>query len=167
MVTVLVSCTENKAEKVAIDSLVNNADQYANKAIEVEGMAVHYCGANNKKLKLKSENGAVLKVVPANLLVPFHNKFNHKKLRIVGRIETKKVEKAFVDQIECDKTLLCHIDHTPCTDEDWVKRKKEQGVADSLSAADVKKLRDEMERTGKNYVTVVTLFANDITIMEE
>ena len=162
----LFACNNEKAEKITIDTLIKEVELYEGKLIETEGLAVHFCGAGEKKLKLKSENGAIVKVVPANLLVTFHAKYNHKKLKVVGRVETKRIESSVIDQVEREKTLLCHIDHTPCIDEDWVKRKKETGVADSLSLAGVKKLRDEMQRTDKDYVMVVSVIAKEIIILE-
>ncbi|WP_133249980.1 hypothetical protein [Marinifilum breve] len=162
----LFACKQEKAKKISIDKLVNSAEQFEGKRVETQGMAVHFCGAGKKKLKLKSENGSVVKVIPSNLLLHFSAKLNHKKLKIVGRVETKRVERSFVDKIDREKTLLCHIDHTPCIDEEWVKRKQETGVSDSLSAVDVKKLRNKMQKSGKDYITVVTIIADEIEVIK-
>ncbi|NOU60160.1 hypothetical protein [Marinifilum caeruleilacunae] len=163
----LLSCKEEKVDVVALDQLIEDVEYFEGKRIETEGLAVHFCGAEEKKLKLKSANGSIVKVVPDNILVQFNAKLKHKKLKLTGRVECEKIERAFVDEIAREKTLLCHIDHTPCLDKDWVKRKQETGVADSLSAAEVKSLRDKMQKSGKDYVRVVSILAEKIEIIEE
>lgn len=167
LIIALFACNQERAKKLSLDKLVNGAEQFEGKRIETEGMAVHFCGAGKKKLKLKSEEGSVVKVIPSNSLLHFSARYNHKKLKIVGRVETRRVERSFVDKIDREKTLLCHIDHTPCLDEEWVKRKQEAGVSDSLSAVEVKSLRDKMQKSGKDYITVLTIIADEIAIIED
>lgn len=166
LLVALFVCNHEKAKKRSIDELAKAAEQFEGKRVETEGMAVHFCGAGKKKLKLKSEKGSVVKVVPSNLLLHFTARYNHKRLKVVGRVETRRVERSFLDKIDREKTLLCHIDHTPCIDKEWIKRKQETGVSDSLSAADVKKLRDRMQKTGKDHITIVTIIADEIEIIE-
>ncbi|WP_282016115.1 hypothetical protein [Marinifilum flexuosum] len=167
LIIALFACNQERAKKLSLDKLVNGAEQFEGKRIETEGMAVHFCGAGKKKLKLKSEEGLVVKVIPSNLLLHFSAKYNHKKLKIAGRVDIERVERSFIDQVNSEKTLLCHIDHTPCIDEEWVKRKQETGVADSLSSVEVKSLRDKMQKSGKDYITVVTILADEIEIIKD
>jgi len=69
--------------------------------------------------------------------------------------------------MEREKALPCHIGHTPCRDSTWVSGQRESGAADSLLKRDIGRLRSKMERTGKSYVSVVTVFAERIEIVEE
>jgi len=69
--------------------------------------------------------------------------------------------------MESEKALLCHIDNTPCRDSTWVSGQIKAGRADTLSKRDVERLRRAMERTGKSYVSAVTVVADRVELLEE
>ena len=153
--------------KVPADSLAANIDRYRDTGVEVEGLVVHVCGVDGRKMKLMTENRAIIKIVPRDSSESFDSSFYKKMVGVRGIAKESRIERSYVDTMEREKALLCHIDHAPCRDSLWVSGKRESGVADSLSKRDVERLKSTMERTGKSYVPVVTIFAEWIEIVEE
>jgi hypothetical protein len=160
-------CGPKEVKIVSIDTLVSDVDSYEGELIETSGLVAHVCGVEKLKLKLKSDNGNIIKVVLKDSTVSFDKNLYKKKLKVVGIVSETRIKKNYVDQVEEDKSLLCHIDNTLCKDSAWVQKKVEYGVADSLSAIDVKRLRDRMKDTGKDYVSVVTITADTIVVNSE
>ncbi len=153
--------------KVPADSLVAHIDRYRDAGVEVEGLIVHVCGVDGRKMKLMTAGGAIIKIVPRDSSGGFDESFYKKTVRVRGIAMESRVESSYVDRMESEKALLCHIDHTPCRDSTWVSGKRASGAADSLSRRDVARLRDAMERTGKSYVSVVTVVAERVEIVGE
>jgi len=153
--------------KVPADSLVTNIDKYRDTAVEVEGLVVHVCGVDGRKMKLMTAGGAIVKIVPRDSSARFDESFYRKRVQVRGVAKESRVERSYVDRMESEKTLLCHIDHTPCRDSTWVSGKRASGAADSLSKRDIERLRSAMERTGKSYVSVVTVVAERVEIVAE
>jgi hypothetical protein len=153
--------------RVTADSLIESIDAYRDRKVEVEGLLIHVCGVDGRKMKLQTENGAILKIVPADSLAAFDESFYKKRVRVRGIAGESRVERACIEQLEKNKALLCHIDHTPCKDSTWVNRQRASGAADSLSKRDIEKLKRRMEQTGKSYVPVITIYAEKVEIIEE
>jgi len=153
--------------KVPADSLVAHIDKYRDARVEVEGLVVHVCGVDGKKMKLMTESGAIIKIVPRDSSDSFDESFYKKTVKVRGIAKESRIEESYVDKMEKEKALLCHIDHTPCRDSAWVSGQRESGAADSLSKRDIEKLRSTMARTGKSYVSVVTVVAERVEIVEE
>ncbi|MFA8434352.1 MAG: hypothetical protein ACEPOZ_07525 [Marinifilaceae bacterium] len=170
IVILSVGCKNTKTNrtytKVAADSLVAKIEQYCNTPVQTEGLVVHICGVSGKKMKLQSKSGAIIKIVPADSLSRFDRTYNKKRVRVQGVVKEFRTEKKYVDRIEKGGPLLCHIDHTPCKDIEWVKEKEESGVAEKILKRDIAKLRKQMQQTGKDYVSVVTIFAEKVEIIE-
>ncbi len=160
------SCSQKKAEKVSIETLLNSVDEYKGKLVETEGTVIHVCGVDLQKLKLKSDDGNIIKIVPMDSTKTFDKEFNHKKLRVVGIVKESRIDRSFLDKVEKEKTLLCHVDHQPCKDLAWVNSKIESGTAEKIATSDVQKLREQMAETGKDYVLVVTIIAQDFEIIK-
>lgn len=171
LATLLACCNgiKNKHEivKVAADSLVVNINKYNDTRVETEGVVIHICGAYGRKMKLRTESGAIIKIVPLDSLARFDTSFYKKRVRVQGLVKESRIEIPYIDSMAKEKTLLCHIDHTPCQDSAWVNRQKKAGVADSLSKKDILKLKKTMEQTQKNYVSVITIIADKYEVVEE
>jgi hypothetical protein len=167
----LVSCTRIKNDqeipKIVADSLIANIDKYCETRVEIEGVIIHVCGVNGRKMKLRTESGAIIKIVPHDSLGRFDKSFHKKKVKIQGLVKESRIERAQIDKLEKEKILLCHIDNAPCKDSAWVDRQKSAGNADSLSSQDILKLKQKMEQTHKNYVSVITIVADKYEIIEE
>ena len=153
--------------KVHADSLIKNISFYENKKVETEGLIIHICSVDGKKMKLKTESGAIIKIVPQDSSTSFNDSLYNKRVRIYGIVKEFRIEQPEMDKMEKDKNLLCHIDHTPCKDSAWVNGKKKAGIADSLSKKDIQELKTNMEQTHKNYISVITIFAEKYDIIEE
>lgn len=166
----LLSCitsTNHRIKKVNADLLINNFKKYSNRNIEIEGYIIHICGVDGMKMKLRTEKGEIIKIVPFDSTLKFDKSYYHKTIRIQGKITEYKLEKHIVDSLEKEKTLLCHIDNTPCKDQKWVENQIRNGVSDSLSKKDVERLNKKMQQTGKNYISIYTIIAEKIIIKEE
>ena len=169
--TLLVCCnnknTNQDITKVVADSLIVNIDKYRDTKVETEGVIVHVCGVDGGKMKLKTESGAIIKIVPNDSLSKFDASLYKKRIKVKGFVKEFRTEKNYIDKMEKEGTLLCHIDNTPCKDSAWVKRKIESGAAEKISKRDIAKLRKRMEQTEKSYVSVITIFAKKIEIIKE
>jgi hypothetical protein len=161
------TATDTALARVSADSLIADIDAYRDKKVEVEGLIIHVCGVDGRKMKLQTDHGAILKIVPADSLAAFDESFYRKRVRVRGIAEESRVDSAYIGRMEKDKTLLCHIDHTPCKDSTWVNRQSASGAADSLSKRDIEKLKKSMEQTGKSYIPVITIYAEEVAIIEE
>ncbi|BDX37001.1 hypothetical protein CYCD_03560 [Tenuifilaceae bacterium CYCD] len=165
----IVACKNqcHKVEKVLADELVLNTDQFCGKKVETEGVIVHICGVDGKKMKLKADNGSMLMISASEAIPYFDKKFFNKRVRIQGLVWESRVDSLYLDKVEVGKTLLCHINNSPCKDTVWVKKQTEYGREDSLSQRDVKRLRDRMKQTGKQYVSTVIICAENVDIIEK
>ncbi|MFH0896068.1 MAG: hypothetical protein V2A54_16670 [Bacteroidota bacterium] len=150
------------------DTLIAHIDSYKNKKIETEGIIVHICGVDGKKMKLKTENGQIIKLIPNVKNTIFDESFFYKqKVKVQGLAKESRINKKEIDKAEKDVTLLCHIDNTPCKDTAWVNAQKKKGNAEKISKQDIEKLRAIMSQTGKNYISVVTIVVEKVNIVKE
>lgn len=145
--------------KISADSLISNIEKYCNTKVELEGLIIHVCSFNGKKMKLKADSGEIIKIVPFDSNSHFDSSFYGKRVRILGVVKESRIEKSYIGKVEKEKTLLCHIDNTPCKDTAWIKRQITAGRADSLSKRDIERIRKKMERAKKDYISVVTIVA--------
>ena len=152
--------------KVSIDELINKADQFENKKVEIIGLVDHMCGVDGTKIKLKSTSGAVLKVVPNDPNGSFPSNFKKQLVSVQGIVELIRIEKTYVDKMENEGTLLCHIDHSPCKDKAWVNNKIESGKDVEIVKQDIAKLRKQMAESGKEYITYICIRADNVNILE-
>lgn len=168
---VLGSCNNPKSnlrvEKVNADTLLESIDNYLNRKIEIEGYIVHVCGVDGMKMKLKTVNEEIIKIVPLDSNLRFDGSFYKQNICVQGIITESKLEKHRIDSLENEKTLLCHIDNTPCKDKEWVENQIRKGVSDSLARRDIQRLNNKMRDTGKDYVSIYTVIAERIIINEE
>ncbi|MDR0970083.1 MAG: hypothetical protein LBM67_06060 [Lentimicrobiaceae bacterium] len=157
---------EKKAayEQIDADELVEHIDAYVGKPIAVEGKIVHVCAVDGFKMKLHTPKGEILKIVPADSSIRFDKSFNNKLVQVIGIANETRISKTQIDQLEQEKTLLCHIDYTPCKDSLWVQRQFENGNAEDLAKRDIANLR--LKSADKNYVSQITIEATAIKMKE-
>ena len=171
LITISFSCNHKKLNHkftvVAADSIVENIDKYRETKVETEGAIIHVCRVNGKKMKLKTENGEIIKVVPKDSLDSFNTSFLKKRIKVYGLVKESHIEKPYIDKMEKERTLLCHIDHTPCKDSSWVARQESAGTTDSLSKQGILKLKRKMEQTQKSYVSVITIIAEKYEVVDK
>lgn len=166
--SVLISCqnkqVRSKIIQIDADSLIERIGQYNGSKVKIEGIIVHVCGVDGMKMKLRTRSGAIIKIAPKDSAGRFNNYMLKKKVFIRGSAIESRIEKSYVDKCERSKTLLCHVDNTPCKDTAWVKMQIKSGKADSLSGRDIKRLRNRMAKKQKDYISVVTIVADGIDI---
>lgn len=104
--------------KLSLDEVIENAEQYENKKVELIGLVVHICGLDAKKMKLKSPSGAIVKIMPSKVDESFDSALKKQVVSVQGVVEISRIEKTEIDKLEKEKTLLCHIDNTPCKDKE-------------------------------------------------
>jgi len=158
--------TAGEFTKLSMNDLIAKADQFQNKKVEVIGLIVHMCGVDAKKMKLKSPSGAVIKIVPQNPEEAFDTAFKKQLVSVQGVVEVKRIEKAYIDKMEKEGTLLCHIDNTPCKDKEWINKKIETGADVTISKRDIAKLRKKMEVSGKDHITSICIRAEKVELLE-
>ena len=150
---------------VPADSLIVNVDNYVNKKVETEGFIAHVCSVDRRKMKLISDNGEVIVIIPQDT-TRFDYSLNRKRVKVYGLVKEERLSEQYIAEKEEDKVLLCHVDQAPCTDKNWVNAIIEVGIADSLAQKDINTLRQKMEQQGKGYVSIVSIVCEKCEVIE-
>ncbi len=153
--------------KVDADSLVENIAIFDKHLIETQGKIIHICGVDGKKMKLLTNNNSIIKIEPSNKLVRFDDSLYDKTILVRGMVSESRLSAAVIENHKIEKVLLCHIDHSPCKDSIWVDNKIKSGVSDSISAKAIRKLKNKMTETQKDYISVITIIADTFQVIEK
>lgn len=143
---------------IAADTLAMQIDKYAGQEVTVEGKIVHVCPVDGSKMKLTS-NRQIIKIIPSAPNGKFERHWNGKRIRVCGKVHEVRLSRAHLDSLYRAGSLLCHIDFSPCSDTAWVAAKHRQGKAAEIVAHYHSFFKYEMQRTGKDYISVVVLEA--------
>lgn len=147
------------------DSLVAGIDKYAGKRVETSGTIIHVCGIDGKKMRLRTAGNLRIKVVPGEGMAAFDkDAYNGKNVIVRGLVRETRIDEKYIEGIERDRSLLCHVDHTPCISKSWAEELKAAGTADSISAVVTNKLRERLEASAKGYISVVTIVADSCEV---
>lgn len=157
----------NDIEKVNADSLIANIDKYINTKVEIEGTIVHVCGVDSLKMKLKTKSGAIIKIVSSDSHKGFSKSLYNKKIKVLGVVSEARIEKPYIERVEKERLLLCHIDNMPCKDSAWAGKLRGTAEGDSLSKRSATKMRNKIEQSSKNYISVVTITAEKYEVIDE
>lgn len=160
------SSVKNETPLITADSLTANIENFINRQVAVEGKIIHVCPVDGKKMKLLCDGGVILKIVSDHPGEQFEHSWNGKRIKVTGNVLETRLPRSYVDSIHNSRTLLCHIDHTPCSDTAWVSRKAQNGQTDQIVEETNDQLKKVMEKTGKEYISVVTLVANKVEEIE-
>lgn len=152
--------------KVDADSLVGNIAIFDKHLIETQGKIIHVCGVDGKKMKLLTNNKSIIKIEPSNKLVRFDDSLYGKTILVRGMVLESRLSAAGIENHKNEKALLCHIDHSPCKDSIWVDKKIKSGASDSISAKDIRKLKNKMTETQKDYISVITIVADSYEVLD-
>jgi hypothetical protein len=153
-----------KNVKVDADSLIPDIETYTEKNVEIEGDVIHICPVNGKKIKLKTAQGNIIKIVPdETALQKFDKSLNQKHIHVTGQVSEERVDHDRILQYAKNQTLLCHIDYTRCIDGAWIDSMVASGKASKYIEDMTKKLTDEMQKTKKNYISVVKITTTSIS----
>ncbi|MBI9062777.1 MAG: hypothetical protein JEZ14_12395 [Marinilabiliaceae bacterium] len=164
------SCNQTQNQQVVTpiqaDSLILNIHQFDGKSIETQGTVAHVCGVNLQKMKLKTENGEIIKVIPSDSTETFDKSLTKKRVIIRGIARETKLTRAEIEKTKQASKLLCHVDHTPCKDAEWIQRQEKLGHANTILEREYKKLMVKMKQTGLDYISIVIIQADQIEVIE-
>lgn len=162
--TLIIGCG-NKAEKTAEDAIqltvsqvVENAEQYVEKSVKIEGTVMHVCRHGGKRLFLAGENPDVrFKVVAGEAIPVFDVALEGSDLVVTGVMKEDRIDAAYLDQQEADLLSAApnEAEHEAL----------EQGHADSVTHVDqnaerlaqIKDLRKQLEESGKDYLAYYSI----------
>ena len=153
--------------KVDGDLLISNIDKYDNSYVEIEGTAVHICGVDRKKIKLKTDNGEYIKIIPSKSITEFDKDLYNSVIKISGKATEYRTSGDYIDKARSERLLLCHVDNTPCKDTEWVERQKEEGKDVEISERNTKRLEQKMANSGKDYVSTIIVTAEKIEVLSK
>ena len=164
-VFVLINFGFAQKNQLKADILVEQIDKYNHKIVQIEGTIIHVCGVDQKKMKLKTADGNIIKIVPEKPDAVFDKSLHGKMVSITGRVEETRIPKAKIEETERKGVLLCHIDQTACTDTAWVNRQVENGTKDGIVKRDADQLREKMTKNGKDYISQITIYVTETQII--
>lgn len=156
----------SKEIEVLADELVKNADKYEGRKVEVFGCIAHVCGVDGRKMKMKTPGGEIIKIVAGGPEDKFGKDYNKKLVSVRGVVKVTRIGKDYIDKIEKEGRLLCHIDHKACKDKPWVNRKVEEGKAEAMLKRDIAALRKKLRESGKKELCYVSILAEDIEVID-
>ncbi|MCU0639346.1 MAG: hypothetical protein MUF59_05700 [Candidatus Krumholzibacteria bacterium] len=147
------------------DSLFANIDVYNGKRVETCGTIIHVCGVDGKKMRLKTPGDARIKVVPGEGMKAFDAvTYKNKYVKVRGIVKETRIDDKYIEGMEKERALLCHVDHTPCLSKGWRAEAEAAGTVDSISALGTSRLRERVKKTGKGYFSAVTIIADSCEV---
>lgn len=157
----------SEALRLDADSLLSGIDRYAGRSVEIEGKIVHVCGASLKKLKLLTPGGGTVRIVAGGGIEKFSDTLKDKRVVVKGKVSEKRLNESYIESIENDRKMLCHVDYQPCLAKDWIAKQEAAGKADSSSIRATNRMRERLADSGKEYISVVTVTAESVEIVPE
>lgn len=147
------------------DSLVAGIEMYAGRRIETCGTIIHVCGVDGKKMKLRTAGDLKIKIVPGEDMSAFDaDTYKDKYVKVRGLVRETRIDEKYIEGMEKERALLCHVDYTPCLSKGWRAEAEAAGTADSISAAGTARLREKVKKTGKGYFSLVTIVADSCEV---
>ncbi|MDR3141286.1 MAG: hypothetical protein LBU37_06140 [Tannerellaceae bacterium] len=148
--------------KKQTDKYTHYLEPEAGKETTLEGEIIHVCPIEGKKMKLRLSDGEIICVLPA-IDEPFaKTQWDQKKVKITGLLQEAQLPRTTIVANYQDKKILCHIDHSPCTDIRWIENRWKDGSAERLLERDNENLQQRMYKTKLNYVQIFSITANQI-----
>lgn len=143
---------------IPADTLAMQIDKYVGQEVTVEGKIIHVCPVDGSKMKL-TNNRQIIKIIPPTENGKFERYWNGKRVRVQGKVHEERLSRTHIDSLYQAGLLLCHIDFSPCSDTAWVAAKHRQGKATEIVNHYYSYFKHEMQRKGKDYISVVVLEA--------
>jgi hypothetical protein len=165
----LLGCQKTQKQETALladaDSIILDAQKYQGTEVITEGKVVHICGVDYRKIKLKTERGGIIKVIPGDPLFKYDKTLMGKWVRVKGILDVDTLSRGDMIQTKQEKILTCHVDHKPCKDTAWVKRQIKSGYADTLLKRDFEKLSSTMDKTGVDYIPIIIIYSEHLEVI--
>lgn len=170
IVIALQSCNTNIMHQTPLtvnaDSLIKSVNQFENTLIQTEGTILHVCGVDRKKAKLKTPGGEIIRLDVSDSIPIFDKSLTNQKVRVQGYASEFRIYESYIDSLAKTKSLLCHVDHYPCKDVEWVNAKIEAGLAEGMLSRSIEKLKAEMNETGDNFISTVNIKPYRIDVIQ-
>lgn len=141
---------------VSTIDLKNHPEKWVGKKITIEGKVLHVCPVKGQKMKLLADDDVIIKVLPGKACTQFEHSLNNCKVKVEGIINEERITRAQIDAME-NPYGLCHIDHTTCLDSAWANNRLRKATTTRSEAT--KNFSEIMEKSGKEYIFVLTLTA--------
>jgi len=156
----------SKVEYVEAKDLIERVEEYISKTIETEGKIVHVCGVDKKKMKLFVEGIGAINIIPEDADTAFDYNFNQKEIKVVGVVKEIRILRKRIEEMEENLDIPCSIDKEPCIDAAYKENKRNNGTLVESSNKGINRLKETMEETQKNYISIVTIVAKTVELKE-
>lgn len=158
LATGMIWCSCNNKKNI----LPHYLESEVGEKITLEGEIVHVCPIEGMKMKLRLSDGEIISVLPIDDKSFDKQQWDKKNVRIFGKLGETRVPRSVIVSDFKEKKLLCHIDHTPCTDTKWIENRWKDGSAVDILKRDNQALMTRMGKTQRNYIQVFSIIAEDI-----
>lgn len=174
-------CNENdqaKDEVVVVEetTIINIAEfddkvaDYVGKVIQVEGTVEHICEHGGKKLFIVGDTSDVrIKIIPNEEVAAFNAELEGEKIVIVGIIEEKIIDEAFLK--EWEEEIKAGSDLSDDKGEGVHLDGKIEKGGDHYDSAEemekVNKLRTLLQESGNEYLTFYSVLCTSYEVIEE
>ena len=158
-------------EKVAVlgvDALIAGVDAYAGSRVSVEGVVVHVCPVDGKKMKLKGDGGGTVHVENSRPEERYDAALKDKRVVVTGLVSEKRIDEAYIAGLEKEfaKELgaVCHVDKTRCKGKPDLAEEEKREKARKAFAEKMAALRQQVKESGKGYISVVTVQSDNVEV---
>lgn len=141
------SVVENKV--LMVEDLNNDAFEYKNGKVTVDGLCIHVCKHSGKKLFIigKSENDK-LQVYTSESIPAFDMNLTGSKLRVTGTLEEERIDLNKVAEMETELKNESADAKKSCPTEDDMK--------------EVNELRARISKSKKGYISIYTMICSEV-----
>ena len=160
----MLGASKSATEMTFVDAkdIIEQVENYIGRTVATEGKIVHVCSVDRKKMRLYLEGSGYIKIVSEDPDAAFDYDLNQKDVRVVGVVQEIRLGKPRIDEMERDFALLCGADKEPCIDPNRAERAREEGVLEETSKRHIATLRETLQQTGKDYISVITIVAQTV-----
>lgn len=146
-----------------VKALLKNPEAYWNKTIVVEGLVTQVCPRSGQKAwlhDLDPEATGLVRVERTGNSRSFGRNLEGKTLRVTGKLRELRMDKAYLDAWEAriKSTKPSGTEGDPCTE----KCEESQAAAETLKR--VQQLRDELAKSGKDYLSALWVDSEKWTV---
>jgi len=158
--------TENTTEKISVDNLMADIDNYIDKDMLVCGTVSHVCSHGGKRLFLIGENpDFVIKVTPNNEIGVFSKELEGSFVHVYGKVQELKIDEAYIANMEKEMTEGVESEASHTHDGDHDGEHKTAGL-DSTQIQKIAEMRQEVAESEKGFVSQYWIEAKKVETTE-
>lgn len=156
---------ENTIEKIKIEDLMANIDNYIDTDIAIGGIVNHVCAHGGKRLFLVSENSDVtIKVIPTEAFGVFNKELEGSSVYVYGIVKELRIDDAYINDLE--KEMSEGVESEATHDGNHSGEEETTGI-DSSQVQKIAEMRQEVAASGKGYISQYWIECNKIEAIEE